>query len=180
MKFRAYCIVVIGDTMGVMNEIVKISETQPSAIDGKGLFIATFISASSPNELTEFFKEDKRNFLLFELNNDTCGVNLMKEEMHQGLFGFLKTFRQENLDEMTERLMNDIKLTSDTPTNKAGWKAPASKTRGAVKQKPKEITEKDIMEMTKTQKEKMLNEMIDNGLEKLTEKQKKLLELLVK
>jgi hypothetical protein len=34
--------------------------------------------------------------------------------------------------------------------------------------------------MTKTQKEKILNEMIDNGLEKLSENDKKILELLAK
>lgn len=177
MKFRAYCIMVIGDTMGIMNEIVKISETQPSAIDGKGLYIATFISASSPSELTEFFKLDKRNFMLFELNNETSGVNIMKEETHQGLFGFLKTFKQENIDEMTDRLMNDIKLTSDTRDFKSSIKS--KKISDAKVIKPK-LTEKEISEMTKTQKEKILNEMIDNGLEKLSENDKKILELLAK
>lgn len=177
MKFRAYCIMVIGDTMGIMNEIVKISETQPSAIDGKGLYIATFISASSPSELTEFFKLDKRNFMLFELNNETSGVNIMKEETHQGLFGFLKTFKQENIDEMTDRLMNDIRLTSDTRDFKSSIKSKKITDTKVIKTK---ITEKEISEMTKTQKEKILNEMIDNGLEKLSENDKKILELLAK
>lgn len=177
MKFRAYCIIVIGDTMGIMNEIIKISETHPSAIDGKGLYIATFISASSPSELTEFFKLDKRNFMLFELNNETSGVNIMKEETHQGLFGFLKTFKQENIDEMTDRLMNDIRLTSDTRDFKSSIKSKKITDTKVIKTK---ITEKEISEMTKTQKEKILNEMIDNGLEKLSENDKKILELLAK
>lgn len=177
MKFRAYCIIVIGDTMGVINEIVKISETQPSALDGKGLYIATFISASSPSELTEFFKLDKRNFMIFELNNETSGVNIMKEETHQGLFGFLKTFKQDDINEMTDRLMNDIKLTSDTRDFKSSIKIKKITDVKPIKTK---ITEKEIGEMTKTQKEKILNEMIDNGLEKLSENDKKILELLAK
>jgi len=172
---------VIGDTMGIMNEIVKISETQPSAIDGKGLYIATFISASSPSELTEFFKLDKRNFMLFELNNETSGVNIMKEETHQGLFGFLKTFKQENIDEMTERLMNDIKLTSDTRDFKSSIKS--KKISEAKVVKPK-ITEKEINAMTKEQKElrfnEMFNEMMDKGVGEMSETDKKILELLAK
>jgi hypothetical protein len=181
MKFRAYCIVVIGDTMGIMNEIVKISETQPSAIDGKGLYIATFISASSPSELTEFFKLDKRNFMLFELNNETSGVNIMKEETHQGLFGFLKTFKQENIDEMTDRLMNDIRLTSDTRDFKSSIKSKKISNTKVVKPK---ITEKEINAMTKEQKEnlfnEMFNEMMDKGVEEMSENDKKILELLAK
>ena len=181
MKFRAYCIMVIGDTMGIMNEIVKISETQPSAIDGKGLYIATFNSASSPSELTEFFKLDKRNFMLFELNNETSGVNILKEETHQGLFGFLKTFKQENIDEMTERLMNDIKLTSDTRDFKSSIKS--KKISEAKVVKPK-ITEKEINAMTKEQKElrfnEMFNEMMDKGVGEMSETDKKILELLAK
>jgi len=181
MKFRAYCIMVIGDTMGIINEILKISETQPSAIDGKGLYIATFISASSPSELTEFFKLDKRNFMLFELNNETSGVNLIKEDMHQGLFGFLKTFKQENIDEMTDRLMNDIKLTSDTRDFKSTMKSNEITESKIVK---KEITEKEIEKMTKQEREilfnELFNEMMDKGVEKMSENDKKILELLAK
>jgi hypothetical protein len=172
---------VIGDTMGIINEILKISETQPSAIDGKGLYIATFISASSPSELTEFFKLDKRNFMLFELNNETSGVNLIKEDMHQGLFGFLKTFKQENIDEMTDRLMNDIKLTSDTRDFKSTMKSNEITESKIVK---KEITEKEIEKMTKQEREilfnELFNEMMDKGVEKMSENDKKILELLAK
>lgn len=181
MKFRPYCILVIGDTIGVLDEIKKISETDPIIIDGKGLFISTFISASSPSELTEFFKLDKRNFMLFELNEETSGVNIMKPETHEGLFGFLKVFKQESINDMTDRLMNDIKLTSDTRDFKSSVKK-----RKIVDVKPvkKILTEQEISSMTKEEKSKifneMFNEMIDNGLEKISSEDKKILELLAK
>lgn len=175
MKFRPYCMLVIGDTIGVLDEIKKISETDPITIDGKGLFIATFISASSPNELTEFFKLDKRNFVLFELNQETSGVNIMKPETHEGLFGFLKTFKQESIDDMTDRLMNDIKLTSDTRDFKSSIKK-----RKIVDVKVAKITKDEIAKMSEKQKQALLDEMIDSGLKNLTEEDKEILELLAK
>ena len=42
MKFRNYCIVVMGETEGVIPEITKISETIPSVLDGGGVVISTF------------------------------------------------------------------------------------------------------------------------------------------
>ena len=180
MKFRAYCVVIIGDTMGIINEIKKISETEPSHIDGKGLYIATFVSALSPNEIKHTLIADNRNFLLFELDEQTSGFNIMKEDIHEGLFGFLKSFNRSKLDSMSDMLLNDIKMTSETATNRTEWKAPTSKKRHEVKPKVKKITEVEIGQMTKKEKEKMLNEIIDNGLENLTENDRKLLELLAK
>jgi hypothetical protein len=177
MRFRAYCIIVIGDTIGVIDEIMKITETQPSVVDGKGLYIATFISASSPSELTEFFKLDNRNFLLFELNEETSGFHITKEETHQGLFGFLNTLKQENIDEMTNKLMKEIRLTSDTRDFKGFIKRKKNKAVSVSKLK---LTEHDISNMSKTQKEKLLNELIDSGLKNLTDSDKKILELLTK
>jgi len=179
MKFRAYCIVVIGDTLGVIDEVKKICESEPSHIDGKGLYIATFISAFSPSEIKETFTINKRNFLVFELDSKTSGVNLMNPDFHEGLFGFLKRFNREELDNMSV-LFNDINMTSETSTNKSDWKAPVSTVRKTIKPKPKKITEEEIIKMSSKQKQLMLDEMIDNGLENLSEEDKKILELLAK
>ena len=66
---------------------------------------------------------------------------------------------------MTERLMNDIKLTSDTRDFKSSIKS--KKISEAKVVKPK-ITEKEINAMTKEQKElrfnEMFNEMMDKGV----------------
>jgi hypothetical protein len=129
MKFKPFCILVIGDTMGVMDEIRKISETEPSHIDGKGLYIATFVSALPIEVITDTFTVDRRNFMLFELNRQTAGFNLVKPEMHEGLFGFLAIFKKKELDDMTDRLLHDIKLTSETSTNKSEWKAPIARVK---------------------------------------------------
>ena len=179
MKFRAYCIVVIGDTLGVVNEVKKISESEPSYVDGKGLFLATFISAFSPSEIKENFTISKRNFMVFELDPKTSGFNFVNETYHDGLFGFLKTFNQQELDNMSV-LFNDINMTSETTTNNSEWKAPTTKTRGVVKIKSKRITEKEIARLTDKERQQMINDLIDNGVENLSVEDKKILELLAK
>ena len=59
MKFRNYCIVVMGDTLGVQAEIQKISETTPNVLDAKGILISTFSSLVELNELKEWFQKQK-------------------------------------------------------------------------------------------------------------------------
>lgn len=177
MKFRAYCILLVGNTKDILNEIRKISEDEPRIINGKGLYIATFISASSPSELTEFFTIDNRNFFLFELDNKTSGYNIIDKHLNDGLFGFLAAFKKD-VNDMNEKLMEDIRLSSETTSNKFEWKSTSTAVRGKVKEK--KITEEDIGKMSKKEREKLFNEMIDNGINNLTENDKKILYFLTK
>ena len=101
----------MGDTKGVLNEITKISETKPNVLDAKGVLIATFSSIAEPNELTEWFTENNRNFLIFDLNKKSSGFNITKKEIHEGLFGFLNEI---NVDEMGEKFIQSIDLKHDS------------------------------------------------------------------
>ena len=100
MKFRNYCIVVMGDTLGVQAEIQKISETTPNVLDAKGILISTFSSLVELNELKEWFKENKRSFLIFDLDEESSGFNIMKKNVEDGLFGFLR-FTLKSQDEVS-------------------------------------------------------------------------------
>lgn len=115
MKFRNYCIVVMGDTLGVQAEIQKISETTPNILDAKGILIATFSSLAEPSELTEWFIENKRSFLVFDLDKESSGYHIVKKTIHEGLFGFLNNV---NPEELTKEFEEAIELSSQTKTNK--------------------------------------------------------------
>lgn len=115
MKFRNYCIVVLGDTIGVQSEIQKISETTPNILDAKGVLIATFSSLAEPNELKEWFIENKRSFLVFDLDKDSSAYHIFKKNIHDGLFGFVKDV---NPDELTKKFVKAVELSSDTKTVK--------------------------------------------------------------
>lgn len=115
MKFRNYCIVVMGDTLGVQEEIQKVSEITPNILDAKGVLIATFSSLAEPSELKEWFTENKRSFLVFDLDKDSSAFNIVKQNINEGLFGFL---RDSNPEEMTENFAKAIELSSNTKTVK--------------------------------------------------------------
>ena len=121
MKFRNYCIVVMGDTLGVQAEIQKISETTPNILDAKGILIATFSSLAEPSELTEWFIENKRSFLVFDLDKESSGYHIVKRAIHEGLFGFLKNV---NPDELTKDFEEAIELSSQTKTTKTKQNKP--------------------------------------------------------
>ena len=168
MKFRNYCIVVMGETKDVLDEITKISETKPNVLDAKGILIATFSSIAEPNELTEWFIENNRSFLIFDLNKQSSGFNITKKEIHEGLFGFLKNI---NVDEMGDKFMNSINIDGIRVETKT------RPLRDSIKNK---LDPKKIEEMGPSEKQDLLNQLIDSGLENLTEQDKKLLPLLVK
>jgi len=113
MKFRNYCIVVMGDTLGVQAEIQKVSETTPNVLDAKGILISTFSSLVELNELKEWFKENKRSFLIFDLDEESSGFNIMKKNVEDGLFGFLKN---TNTNELTEKFAKAVEYSSMTKT----------------------------------------------------------------
>ena len=172
MKFTNYCLVVMGDTNGVTIEIEKISEIKPNILDAKGILIATFTSVSTSRELNEWFRLNNRSFLLFELDPETSGFHIAKKEIHEGLFGFLKTL---NIDDKTSELLREINMTSDTKNYSKLKRQPNN-----IKKPDRKITEKDIEKMTKKDKEELWNKIVDNGVENMSEEDKNLLQLLSK
>jgi hypothetical protein len=170
--FRNYCIVVMGDTLGSQEEIMKVSEIKPNVLDAKGILIATFSCIIEPSELTEWFISRNRSFLLFDLNETSSGFNITKKEIHEGLFGFLKNL---NVDQLNEDFLRSIQLSSETKVTKAENK----KTQKEAKNKNL-LDKAKIEKMSNHEKDELLNQLIDNGLEKLSEHDKTLLYLLAK
>lgn len=109
----------MGDTQNVLSEIIKVSETKPNVLDAKGILIATFSSVAEPRELTDYFKLNGRNFLLFDLNSENSGFHMVKNEINEGLFGFLKEMNDETLKEKTNNLIHEISSTTVTRSFKS-------------------------------------------------------------
>ena len=169
MRFRNYCIVVMGDTKNVLPEIVKISETKPNILDSKGILIATFASIASPREISDYFKLNGRNFLVFDLNEENSGVFISKKEINDGLFGFLKEFNDEVLKQKTEELITtiDLEMTSTTVSSKT------RKLRTEFY-----VSIEQIEQMSPKEKNDLMNKLIDKGVENLSEYDKKILNML--
>lgn len=158
MKFRNYCIVVMGNMEGVKDDIIKIAETKPRYIDAKGILIATFASIGEPAELEDFFNFNGRSFFLFDLDKSNSGYHLHNPKLQNHLFGHL-VGDEDKLKEMSEKIMEDISAT--TSDNVARVVRP--------KTKAKTETSIDYSDMTKKEREVIVNRILDKGVEKLTD-----------
>ncbi len=165
MKFRNYCVVILGNTSGVMPEIEKISEIKPRYLDSKGIIISTFASNLEPREVNDWFKMNDRSFLVFDLHPDSSGYNITKPEIQEGLFGFIKLMNLEEMDRKME-LFKTVVESDEIPTP-------------TIEEK-KELTEDDVNKMNSIEKKKLFDKLLDNGIDKLTENDKKIMPFLVK
>lgn len=161
MKFRNYCLVVFGNMVGVLKDVVMISEIEPNVLDAKGVSIFTFTSNIEPRELNDYFRSKKRNFLLFDLNPDFSGFNFEKLDINDGLFGYLQFMNEQMLQEKTNKLISEFEAPADVTSSE------------------KLVTEDDIDSMNSDEKNELLNTLIDRGISKsLSENDQKLLKKL--
>lgn len=168
MKLRNYCIIVMGNTIDVLKEIQSVADSQPNTLNAVGIMIATFASFAEPPELTDFFKERQRDFVLFDLNTQNSGFNFLKDNIQQGLFGFLNEHTDEELRDRTADLVKE--LTSSTVADGTST-APEETTKT-------KISLEDIDKMSQKDKDELLDKLIDKGQEKLSNYEKKILKKL--
>ena len=159
MTFRNYCIIVVGDTNNVTEEVIKISNNEPNIIGKGGLFISTFTSMLEPNELKEYFILNKRSFFIFDLNAPTSAYRIDKPNIHEGLFGFLKTI---DVEKMSKDLMDSITESSDISSDN-------------FVDDIKEITLDEIDYMSSNEKQSLMDELLDR-FDSLSDNDKKILE----
>lgn len=170
MKFKNYCVVIMGekveDVSKVLTEIEKISDSQPNVLNAKGVIIATFTSFVDIKEITAWFTLNKRNFFAFDLDPDKSGYSFLKEDIHEGLFGFLNKNTEKDLELRTLDLLNSFKNNVSNVKEK--------------EVRAKQITEADIAQMTILERQQLMDSLIEKGIVNLTENDKKILPLLAK
>ena len=168
MKFRNYCIVVMGNMEAVKDDIIKIAESKPRYLDAKGILIATFASVAEPSELKDFFNFNGRSFLLFDLDKDFSGYHLDNEKLNTHLFGYLAE-QGDKLREMSERLMDDLSASTQD-----------KKIVSDIKPKTKIAPKIHYSELNKKERENLVNNIIDKyksiGISKITDSDKNILQ----
>ena len=163
MKFRNYCVVIMGNTKNALPEIEKISESKVNVLDAKGILIATFSSNFEPCELSDWFKDNNRSFLVFDLSTENSGFNITKPDVHEGLFSFLNDI---DLEEKARDLLHTIE---------------DAKTISKIKKRQnKELTIEDVMKLTLSEKKEMFDKILDKGANNFTENDKIIMSFLAK
>jgi hypothetical protein len=171
MKFRNYCAVIMGDfnSQEVLAEILKVTETEPNTLDANGIIIITFTSVAEPRELTDYFKENKRNFVIFDMNTEYSGYHIMKKNINDGLFGSQKNLSDDTLKERMNGLIHEI--SSSTVTNKV-------QTKDISDISEIKITSNDISKMSMNDKNNLINKILTKDGKNLSDYDKELLGLL--
>lgn len=161
MKFRNYCVIVMGNIDDVLIEVESISDVKPSHLTMRGdnTIIITFTSFLSIEELREYFKENKRNLILFELNKETYTYYFNDSDKYNELFTFFSDINNEDLDSKTDCFMQLIK---------------ESKSHINILD-TEEVDKYCVNNLSKEKRMNIINRIIDNGVDNMSEYDKTLL-----
>lgn len=178
MNLKNYCIVVMGDTEGVLPEISKVSDSKPKVLNSVGVVISTFISVADAKELEDYFKSLERNFFLFEVGANNAGYNIKNKKVHNGLFkdmeknfSNLKSKSDRIMDEINESLANSGSTEQDIPV--INLKMETKYVKGGISPNKKYYNNLSISE-----KATIIDEILDKGVDNLSEFDKKVLKII--
>ena len=158
MMIKSYCLIGLGDTEGIKEDVTFVSESTANYVCGKGLLIATFTSTLHITEIEEFLNMNERSFIIFEMTPGFFSASLKDRRLQQILFGGkidnsnVFSFKmEENLREFIETLKEDM--------------APDLKLQKDISNQLEDIPTLDDL----------LDKINDIGVKNLTEKEIKLL-----
>jgi hypothetical protein len=164
----------MGKTDGCKLEIGKICEGSPRFLDAKGITIATFVSNARVVELDDYFKSLNRNFMIFDMDPSVSGYNLNDETLHDALFGHITDENSFHLEEMSNKLIDDIKSSSDVKPMSGGTRNPTKESTLG------EVRKKQVKNMSKSEQQELVDDILDKGLENLSDLDKEILEFISK
>lgn len=181
MIFKNYCGVFFNPIDDLNAIISKISEDSPRVMKGKGISIYTFTSVIDATILTDYFKSYNLNFFVFDLSKSNSGFNFTDKDKESDLFGFLDKNIKSDFENLSNILMDDI--IKNSPVNKKSEPNinPVLKYKNETKKDDDLDRLLDSIEnMSKNDRNSMLNDIIDKGVENLNESDKKILEKISK
>jgi hypothetical protein len=85
--FRKFCIIGLGSTEELKEDLTVISETNVNFVSGEGLIIATFESAFVLPEIEELLNMSNRSYIIFEMTMGFYSANIENKEFQNALFG---------------------------------------------------------------------------------------------
>ena len=84
---RKFCIIGLGSTEELKEDLTVISEKEVNFVSGEGLIIATFKTAFVLPEIEELLKMTNRSYILFEMTMGFFSANIENKEFQEALFG---------------------------------------------------------------------------------------------
>jgi hypothetical protein len=170
LNIRKYCIIGLGNVSGLTNFLSEISETDVAYVSGSGLIIATFSSALHLAEIESLLNDEEKSYILFEMTPGFFSANIKDKKFQSTLLGgkIDNTQFHQNFIDTLEGLKNmNIefrKLDEDEFEDLLGT-MPIGNSGGI-----------NIVEDPEPDMDDLLDKINEVGYEKLTKKEKDLLE----
>jgi hypothetical protein len=190
MVVKNFCVVFFTPIDGCTDEILDISISTPRIMKGKGISMLTFSSAIDIESITDYLTENNRNFLLFDLDKLSSGVNFTDKQKENEFFGFINDNNDySEFERYTNDLLDDLvksnfidNTTKDTEPSwlyddgknmvSSGW---TSNLMNNNINQNKHINI-DVGALSKKERNDLVNSIIDKGLDNLTDLDKDILE----
>ena len=103
---RKFCIIGLGNTEELKEDLTVISETSVNFVSGEGLIIATFESAFALPEIEELLNMSNRSYIIFEMTMGFYSANIENKEFQNALFGGDISSSNTSYNMMIEALKN--------------------------------------------------------------------------
>lgn len=162
MNLESYLLVSLGAIDGIKEDLLEISEGHPKYINAKNVFMCTFKSGLSCNEIKAFLDTVKgRTFFISVIDKKTLSVSLGSEKFDEHLFsGYIDFIKGVDITDLQDPSNEGMfsGTTTDTPTFKVF-----------------NANETKIRAMTDTEVKESIDLLLDKGYENLTEEDKDLL-----
>ena len=82
-----YCVIGLGKIESLKSDLSCIAENNFNVIYGDGLLIGTFKSAFNVIEIEDILKNNRRSYIIFEINIGFFSVSLKNKTLEEKIFG---------------------------------------------------------------------------------------------
>ena len=186
LEKNKYCLICLGDTKGIRDEILSISLDPYKYIQGDNMVIVTFVTFLSPIEMRELFgSTEYRSYFLFEMTSDTAMVSLSDKDLQDYLFDSLVN-PKSTLDIIdtpfgsmgVNKMDNSVEKGELFRPDKESVNKRMSFNGRDVKNKGSKFSEDKLNSYSKEERDELVDTLLEKGIN-LTDNDKEVLNFLI-
>lgn len=178
-NFRDYYLTMFGDLEeihSVISIIDFISEINFDYRIHENYFMATFSSFLNIKEIEDLVRGFKHDFVLTEMDSK-FSFNFSDKETEDEMFGLLNTDEKYKSEDITNKLIQDILDDKNESNNDSLLKNFSRKSR-RVSTRQKRLKSEYYKNLTKKEKEEMVNNILDKGFDNISDYDRRVLSII--
>jgi len=175
-NFKNYYLTMFGDfSLSEIDSVISLidflHEVNFEYKIGDDYFITTFSSFLNIKELDDLIKEFKIDFVLTEINRN-FSFKFLNKETQDDLFGLVYN-ENKKMEDITNSILDEI---TDAPPS-SNIRNPNTKSKV---RRQKRLKSEYYKNLNKTQKEEMINNILDKGVDNISDYDRRVLSIISK